>query len=96
MISLVTPKNCKIKISAGTARGCFLTGCGEILRACLHGGGGPQVGEVTGGRSPHLSCKRDQIKMSDYMDKRVTPPKRVTSPTCAPKQEASLDRTELE
>ena len=30
------------------------------------------------------------------MDKRVTPTKRVTSPTCAPKQEASLDRTELE
>ena len=27
---------------------------------------------------PHLSCKRDQIKMRDYMDRRVTPPKRVT------------------
>ena len=36
------------------------------LRACLHGGGGPQVGEVTCGGSPHLSCKRDQIKMRDY------------------------------
>ena len=44
------------------------------LRACLHGGGGPQVGEVTCGRSPHLSCKRDQIKMTDYMDRRVTSP----------------------
>ena len=45
-----------------------------ILRACLHGGGGPQIGEVTCGGSPHLSCKRDQIKMRDYMDRRVTPP----------------------
>ena len=51
------------------------------LRACLHGGGWPQVGKVKYGGSPHLSCKRDQIKMRDYMDKRVTPPKRVTSPT---------------
>ena len=32
-----------------------------VLRACLHGGGGPQIGEVTWGESPHLSCKRDQI-----------------------------------
>ena len=48
------------------------------LRACLHGGGGPQVGEVTCGASPHLSCKRDQIKTSDSMDRRVTPPKRVS------------------
>ena len=54
------------------------------LRACLHGGGGPQIGEVTCGGSPHLSCKRDQIKMRDYMDRWVTPPKRVTSPTCGP------------
>ena len=41
------------------------------LRACLHGGGGLQIGEVTFGGSPHLSCKRDQIKMRD-MDRRVT------------------------
>ena len=53
----------------------------ERLRACLHEGGGPQVGEVTCGGLPHLTCKRDQIKMRDYMDRRVTPPKRVTSPT---------------
>ena len=33
------------------------------LRACFRGGGGPQVGEVTCGRSPHLSCKRDQINI---------------------------------
>ena len=31
---------------------------------CFHGGGGPQVGEVKYGGSPHLSCKPDQIKMS--------------------------------
>ena len=31
-----------------------------------HGGGGPQVGEVTCGGLPHLTCKRDQIKMRDY------------------------------
>ena len=36
------------------------------------------------GWSPHLSCKRDQIKMRDYMDRRVTQPKRVTSPTWGP------------
>ena len=42
------------------------------------------MGEVKYGGSPQLSCKRDQIKMIDYMDKRVTPPKRVTSPTWGP------------
>ena len=34
--------------------------------------------------SPHLTCKRDQIEMRDYMDRRVTPPKWVTMPTCGP------------
>ena len=34
--------------------------------------------------SPHLSCKSDQIKMRDYMDRRVTPPKCVTMPTWGP------------
>ena len=53
-------------------------------RVCLHGGGGPQIGEVICGWSPHLSCKRDKIKMRDYMDRRVTPPKQVTSPTWGP------------
>ena len=33
---------------------------------------------------PHLSCKRDEIKMRDYMYRRVTPPKRVTSLTWCP------------
>ena len=36
------------------------------------------------GGSPHLSCKRDQIKMRDHMDRQVTPSKRVTSPTLGP------------
>ena len=54
------------------------------LRACLHEGGGPQVGKVTCGGLPHLTCKRDHIKMRDYMDRWVTPPKRVTSPTWGP------------
>ena len=33
------------------------------LKACLYGRGGPQIGEVTCGGTPHLSCKRDQIKI---------------------------------
>ena len=44
---------------------------GRGLRACLHEGGGPQVGEVTCGKLPYLSCKRDHIKMRHYMDRRV-------------------------
>ena len=36
--------------------------CELSLTACLHGGGGPQIGEVTCGGSPHQSSKRDQIK----------------------------------
>ena len=51
---------------------------------CLHQGGGPHVGEVTCGGLPHLTCKLDHIKMRDYMDRQVTPPKRVTSPTWGP------------
>ena len=46
--------------------------------------GDPKVGEVTCGKLPHLTCKRDHIKMRDYLDMRVTPPKRVTSPTWSP------------
>ena len=65
----------------GIKRGekCKLRSGIERLRACL------QVGEVTCGGLPHLACKRYQIKMRDYMDRRVTPPlKRVTSPTWGP------------
>ena len=58
--------------------------CFANLRACLHGGGGPQIGEVKCGGSPHQSCKRDQLKTSDYIDRRVTPPKRFTSPSWGP------------
>ena len=50
--------------------------------ACLHGGGGPQVGEVTCGGLPHLSCKRDQIKMRDYVDRRVTSSTWCPAPPC--------------
>ena len=56
----------------------------RAIRASLHGGGGLKVGEVTFGGSPHLSCKGDEIIMRDYMDRLVTPPKRVTSPTWGP------------
>ena len=37
----------------------------DFFKVCLHGGGGPQISEVTSGESPHLSCKRDEIKMRD-------------------------------
>ena len=30
-----------------------------------------EVGEVTCGGSPRLSCERDQIKMRDCMDRRL-------------------------
>ena len=53
--------------------------CKQTLTACLHGGGGSQIGELRCGGSPHPSCKRDQIKMREYKDRRVTSPKRVTS-----------------
>ena len=53
----------------------------SLLRAYLHGGGRPQIDEVTCGGSPQLTCKCDQIKMRDFMDRRVTSPKRVTSLT---------------
>ena len=52
------------------------------LRACLHEGGGPQLGEVTFGGSLHLSRKHDQIKMRDYMDTRVTSPTGGPPPSC--------------
>ena len=45
--------------------------------------GGPQVGEVTCCKLPHLTCKRDHIRIRD-MGRRVTPLKRVTSPTWGP------------
>ena len=70
----------------GRGRGRGRTSIKQIreLRACLHEAGGPQVGVVACGGLPHLTCKRDPIKMRDYMDGRVTPPKRVTSPSWGP------------
>ena len=62
--------------------GCLAATGIKAVRACLHGGGRPQVGEVTFGGSPHLSCKRDQIKMGDYMDRRVTSPTWGPPPPC--------------
>ena len=45
----------------------------------------PPVGELTcGGSLPAQTYKRDYIKMKDYIDRRVTPSKRVTSPTWGP------------
>ena len=73
-----------IWLERSTPRMCFLNALRLVKflsslltfdqRACLHGGGGPQVGVVTCGGSPHPSCKRDQIKMRDYKDRRVTSP----------------------
>ena len=45
---------------------CFVSPCAETIRACLNGGGGPQIGEVTCGWSPHLSRKRNQITKVSY------------------------------
>ena len=76
----------RIKVVSEVNCGWFVVRFNLIsFRACLHEGGGPQIGEVTCGGSPHLSCKRDQIKMKDYTDKWVTPTKRVTSPAWGPR-----------
>ena len=48
-----------------------------LLRACLHRGGGPQIGEVICDGSTHLSCK-----ISNYMDRRVTSPNWGPPPPC--------------
>ena len=58
--------------SYGSCQPLLSSGDPAPLRACLRGGGGPQIGEVTCGGSPHLSCKRDQIKMRDHVDRQVT------------------------
>ena len=77
---------------------CDLKQCNfsTLFRACLHEGGWPQVGEVTCGGLPHLTCKRDHSKTRDCMDWRVIPPERVTSPTRGPpsscKQALSVER----
>ena len=51
-------------------QGASNTNC--ILRACLHGGGGPQIGEVTyvaGHPTYHVN-----VIMRDYMDRWITSP----------------------
>ena len=46
-----------------------------VLRACLQGGGGPQVGEVTCGESPHLSLVNViKLKLEIIMNRRVPHP----------------------
>ena len=65
-----------------------------LLKACLHEGRGPQVhvGEVTHPPVPIISqnghptyhVNFDQIKMRYCMDRQVTSPKLVTSPTWVP------------
>ena len=71
--------------------GPFVSFLGFLQGACLDRGGGPQVGEVTCGWSPHLSCKRDQIKMRDFVDRRVTPPTWGPPPPC----KQALNRTTI-
>ena len=54
----------------------------SYLRACLRGGRGHQICEVTCGGSPHQEpvtdptyhVTNDQIKIRDYVDRRVTQP----------------------
>ena len=60
------------------------------LRAFLNEGGGPWVGEVTCEGLPHLTCKRDHIKMRDYMDRRVTPPIWGPPPSCKQALEVTM------
>ena len=58
------------------------------LRACLHGGGGPQVGEVTRLSIQSLMLIWSRLhgrwgdNMRHYMDRRVTPPTRGPLPLC--------------
>ena len=66
------------------------------FRAFLHIGGGPQVGEVTRSGSPHLSCKRDQIKMRHFMDRRVTHLSGLSTYLGSPYKKALLDPVYME
>ena len=51
---------------------CHVQLIGAYIKGLLHEGGVPQVGEVTSGGLPNLTCKRHHIKMRDYMDNGVT------------------------
>ena len=68
------------KIESPFMRISIVLNCKQNSRLLSLGGGGPEIGDVTCIGSLHLSCKRDKIKMRDYMDREVTPPKQVTSP----------------
>ena len=75
-VTEIVPKSLLLCVNSRPFRYGFSAGSKVIrFRDCLPGGGRPQIGEVNYGGSPHLSSKRDQIKMRDYMDRRVTPPK---------------------
>ena len=54
----------------------------DQIKACFHGGMGPQIGEVTRSGSPHLSHKHGQIEMKVSMDRRVTSPTWGPPPLC--------------
>ena len=59
-----------LKFIKGLICVCCCCFCQQIvvqLRPCLYGIGGPQIGAVTWRVTP-----RDQIKMRDYVDRRVT------------------------
>ena len=58
-----------------------------MIKACLRGDGGPQIGEISlCGGSPYLSCKHVQIKMGAVYRQVGYPTylKHVTSPTWGP------------
>ena len=75
-VTEVTPKSLFLCVNRRPFLYGFSAGSKAIrFRDRLRGGGRPQIGEVNYGGSLHLSSKRDQIKMRDYMDRRVTPPK---------------------
>ena len=74
-LQLSTKQNNNSSRSTNATYDVFVITVAQVLKssckACLQGDGGPQIGEVTCGGSPHLSCKCDQTKMRDYMDRWV-------------------------
>ena len=64
---------------------CDLKQCNfsTLFRACLH------EGEVTCGGLPHLTCKRDHIKLRGHRIRRVTSPTWGPPPSC--KQALSIE-----
>ena len=67
-------------------RGCHSLGDMVVHMRAELGGDNPvwQTGQPTSVGHQTYHVKRDQIKMRDYMDRWVTPPKPVTSPTRGP------------